>query len=71
MFFNETRAFFLILGFRSLDLQNIYKCITKSVVSFLTDSGAGLVLSMVIVLNSENKFIIAKLTMWVGCIINS
>ena len=46
----------------------------NSVVSSFIDSGAGLVLSMVrfshIVLNSENKFIIAKLMMWVWCIMN-
>ena len=36
------------------------------------DSGVGLLLSMVLalVLNSQSKFIIAKLTMWMWCIMN-
>ena len=42
--------------------------------SLFIDSGVGLVLSMVhfspIVLNSESKFIITKLTMWVLYIMN-
>ena len=42
-----------------------------SVVSSFIDSGAGLVLSVwfviAVVLNSENNFIIAKLTVWVWC----
>ena len=39
--------------------------------SSLIDSGVGLVLSiwfvLAVVLNSENKFIVAKLTVWVWC----
>ena len=42
-----------------------------SVVSSFIDSGAGLVLSiwfaLALVLNSENNFITAKLTIWVWC----
>ena len=45
--------------------SKLYKNSKNSVVSLFIDSGVGLVLSMVHVLNSENKFIIAKLTMWV------
>ena len=46
-FFDKTRASVLFLGFQYLELQNIYKHITNSVVSSSIDSGAGLVLSMV------------------------
>ena len=42
--------------------------------SSFIDSGAGLVLSiwfiLAVVLNSENKFIVAKLTGWVWCSYN-
>ena len=47
--------------------------ITNSVVSSFIDGGADLALSLfalALVLNSENKLMIAKLTMWVLCISN-
>ena len=44
---------------------------SSELASSLIDSGEGLVLSiwfvLAIVLNSENKFIVAKLTVWVWC----
>ena len=45
--YHKTRASVLFLGFQYLQLQNIYKRITNSVVSSFIDSGVGLVLSMV------------------------
>ena len=73
--FNKTGALFLFLEFRYFELRNVYKQIpspiripifSSELVSLLIDSGAGLVL-YIVVLNSENKFIIAKLTVWVWC----
>ena len=52
------------------EFQIIYEC-QYSVVSLLIDSGVGLVLSIcfviAVVLNSENNFVIVRLTVWVWC----
>ena len=79
-FFNKTNASILFLEFQYFEIQNIYKQIpspiripvfSSELVSLFIDSGAGLVLSiwfvLAVVLNGENKFIVAKLTVWVWC----
>ena len=80
MFLNKTSASVLFLEFRYFELRNIYKLIPSPIripifsgelASSLIDSGAGLVLSIWFILakvsNSESKFIVAKLTVWVWC----
>ena len=63
---------FDILNYETLinEFQTV-KEFQYSVASSLIDSGVGLVLSiwfiLAVVLNSENNFIIAKLTVWVSC----
>ena len=79
-FFNKTSASVLFLEFQYFELRNIYKRIlspiripifSSELASLFIDSGAGLVLSiwfvLAVVLNSESKFIVAKLTVWVWC----
>ena len=77
-FFNKTSASVLFLEFRYFELQNIYSWIpnpiripifSSELASSFIDKGAGLVLSIwfILVLNSKNKFIVAKLTVWVWC----
>ena len=79
-FFNKTGASVSFLEFRYFELRNIYKRISSPIripifsselASLLIDSGAGLVLriwfALAVVLNSENNFIIVKLTVWVWC----
>ena len=73
--FNKTSASFLFLEFRYFELRNIYKRIpspiripkfSSELSSSFIDGAAGLVLSiwfiLALVLNNENKFIVAKLT---------
>ena len=70
----------LFLEFQYFELRNIYKRIpsliripifSSELASLFIDSGAGLVISiwfvLAVVLNSKNKFIVAKLTVWVWC----
>ena len=78
--FNKTSASVLYLEFQYFELQNIYKRIpspiripifSSELASSFIDSGVGLVLSiwfiLAVVLNSKNKFIVAKLTVSVWC----
>ena len=75
-FFNKTSASVLFLEFRYFELRNIYKnefhpIFSSELASSFIDSEAGLLLSLwfalAVVLNSENKFIVVKLTVLVWC----
>ena len=77
-FFDKTSASVLSLEFQYFELRNIYKRIpspiripifSSELASSFIDSGVDLVLSSytAVILNSENKFIVEKLTVWVWC----